>query len=93
VTFFGESRNACVMTFQTFAHGWATLPAMDRSGDDCRIIVEGTDERMLAKKLQRLLLRGASPDELPQGPEAVALIGKGCFAGRFELGTGVLARE
>ena len=73
-TVFGVSRAACVMPFKTFAHGWATLPAMDRSGDDGRVIIEWADERMLAQELERLLLLGPLSDELSHGTESVTLV-------------------
>lgn len=48
--------------------------ALNRPGDDCRVVIEGTDEWVFAQELQRLLLLGSSSDQLPQRAEPIALV-------------------
>ena len=81
------------MAPKTFAQGWATLAAMDRPSDHGGVVLERADDRMLGEELERLLSVGLSRDQLPQQPQAIALVGEGCFAGSFELRAGVLAGE
>ena len=58
----------------TFVHVWTILSALNRPGDDCRVVIEGTDEWVFAQELQRLLLLGSSSDQLPQRAEPIALV-------------------
>jgi hypothetical protein len=64
---FGAGRNAGAMAPKTFAHGWATLAAMDRPGDHLAIGIEWSDERVLGTELEQLLVFGLPADKLPQG--------------------------
>ena len=81
------------MASKTFAQGWATLAAMDRPSDHGGVVVERPNDRVLGEKLERLLPVGLPRDQLSQQPQAVALVGEGCFAGSFEFCAGVLAGE
>ena len=45
------------------------------------------------EELERLLPVGMMRDQLPQEPQAIALVGEGGFAGPFELCAGVLLGE
>ena len=55
------------MPVKTFAHGRATCLAMDRPGDDGRIIIQWPNERMLIEKRQRLLLGRLAFEQLANG--------------------------
>ena len=81
------------MAPKTFAHGWATLAAMDRPRDHGGIVLEWPDDRMLGEEFERLLPVGMMRDQLPQQPQAIALVREGRFAGPFELCAGVLPGE
>lgn len=63
---FGGLLDACAMAPKTFAHGWATLAAMDRPRDHGGIVVERPDDRVLRQELERLLPVGLVRDQLPQ---------------------------
>ena len=78
------------MAPKTFAHGWATLTAMDRPGDHLAVGIKWSDEWVLGEDFERLLLFGLPADQLPQGAKRVAPVGKCRLAGGFELIQGVL---
>ena len=40
------------MAPKTFAHGWATLPAMDRPSDHGGVVFQWPDDRMLGEELE-----------------------------------------
>ena len=61
--------DACVMAPKTFAHGWATLAAMDRPRDHSGIVLERPDDRMLGEELEWLLPVGFVRDQLPERAE------------------------
>ena len=85
---------ACVIALKTFAHGWATpLLAMDRLGDHSVVVVERTNDLVLAQELQRLLSVGLVADELAEAAELCALVQECRFTGFFERFTGVLAGQ
>ena len=50
------------MAPKTFAHGWATLAAMDRPRDHGGIVFQWPDDRVLGEKLERLLPVGMMRD-------------------------------
>ena len=81
------------MPFQTFAHGGATVLAMDRPRDDGAIIGQRTNERMLFQERQRLLLRRLSSQELPHGTESPTAVRESDFAGFFQGFAGMLLRQ
>ena len=90
---FHVGRDACVMAPKTFAHGWATLAAMDRPRDDGGIVFQWPDDWMLGEELERLLPVSSADDQLPEQAQPIALVGKGCLTGSFELRAGVLLGE
>jgi hypothetical protein len=57
------------MPRQTFAHGGAILLAMERPGDERRVIVQRPNDRMLVEERQRLLRRRLMLEQLPQGSQ------------------------
>ena len=90
---FGGRVDACVMAPKTFAHGWATLAAMDRPRDHGGIVVERTDDWMLGQELERLLSVGLPSDQLSQRSEAIAPVRKGRVAGLFQFRARMLLGE
>jgi hypothetical protein len=87
---FGGRVDACVMAPKTFAHGWATLAAMDRPSDHSGIVVERPDDRMFGEELEWLLSVGLLRDQPAQGLESIALVRQGRFAGLFQFRAGML---
>ena len=72
------------MPFKTFAQGGATVLAMDRPADYRRVIVERTNDRMLAEKRQGDLCRGLPLEQLAERLQPVNAVRKGRFTGIFQ---------
>jgi hypothetical protein len=81
------------MAPKTFAHGWATLSAMDRPRHRRGIVFQRPDDRVLGQELERLLSVGLVCDQPPEEAEAITPVREGRFAGSFELRGGVLLGE
>ena len=79
-----------VMPYKTFAHGGAICLAMDRPRDDCGVVVQRPNERMLVQKRQRLLLGRLALQQLADRPQPKAAVRQGDFAGFFQRFAGVL---
>ena len=78
------------MPFKTFAQGGATVLAMDRPADYRRVIVERTNDRMLAEKRQGDLCRGLPLEQLAERLQPVNAVRKGRFTGIFQGLVGML---
>ena len=78
------------MPFQTLVHGGVTC---QRRQDDLRVIIQGSNDRMLVQKAERLLLGGLTPQQLPEWPQVEGTVGKCDFTGFFQLRAGVARGE